>query len=46
MTIIKIDKTQAELVCELFDQYRVFYNQKSDTDRANQAYSCSVADKR
>lgn len=36
MTIIKIDKTQAELVCELFDQYRVFYVQESDVDRAKE----------
>ncbi|MEP7231536.1 MAG: GNAT family N-acetyltransferase [Ginsengibacter sp.] len=30
MQIIRIDKTQGELVFELFDKYRVFYKQPSD----------------
>ncbi len=36
MTIIKIDKTQRELVFELLDQYGVFYHQESDIDRARE----------
>ena len=34
MTIIKIDKTQSELVFDLFDKYRVFYKQPSDMETA------------
>jgi len=34
MTIIKIDKTQGDLVFALFDKYRVFYKQQSDIETA------------
>ena len=34
MTIIKINKTQGELVYRLFDKYRIFYKQASDMDIA------------
>lgn len=36
MTIIRIDKTQAELVFDLFDKYRVFYEQQSDIETAKE----------
>lgn len=32
MQIIKIDKTQGHLVYNLFDKYRVFYNQQPDIE--------------
>jgi ribosomal protein S18 acetylase RimI-like enzyme len=32
--IIKIDKTQAHLVYELFNQYRIFYKQQPDIESA------------
>ncbi len=34
MKIIRIDKTEGNLVFELFDQYRIFYKQPSDMDLA------------
>ncbi len=34
MTIIRIDKTQGDLVYDLFDKYRVFYKQQSDIEVA------------
>jgi len=34
MEIIQIDRSQSALVFELFDQYRVFYKQESDIERA------------
>ncbi|HSC52533.1 MAG TPA: GNAT family N-acetyltransferase [Phnomibacter sp.] len=34
MNIIQIDNTQGALVFQLFDQYRVFYKQPSDLQRA------------
>lgn len=34
MTTIRIDKTQAHLVSDLFDQYRVFYKQPSNLETA------------
>jgi ribosomal protein S18 acetylase RimI-like enzyme len=36
MDIIRIDKTQSELVFDLFDKYRVFYKQQSDIEIAKQ----------
>jgi len=32
VTIVKIDKTQGQLVFDLFDKYRVFYKQKSNIE--------------
>lgn len=34
MTIIRIDKTQGDLVFDLFDKYRIFYGQPSNIDMA------------
>lgn len=34
MEIIQIDRSQSALVFELFDQYRVFYKQESNIERA------------
>jgi ribosomal protein S18 acetylase RimI-like enzyme len=34
MTIARIDKTQGDLVFDLFDKYRVFYKQQSDIETA------------
>ncbi|MGN6439907.1 MAG: GNAT family N-acetyltransferase [Agriterribacter sp.] len=34
MTIVRIDKTQGDLVFNLFDQYRIFYKQQSNMEIA------------
>jgi len=34
MEIIRIDRTQGNMVFELFDKYRVFYKQQSDIELA------------
>lgn len=34
MEIIRIDKTQVDLVFDLFDKYRIFYKQPSDQESA------------
>jgi ribosomal protein S18 acetylase RimI-like enzyme len=36
MEIVRIDKTQADLVADLFDKYRVFYKKESDIELAKQ----------
>jgi len=34
MEIVKVNSSQGHLVFELFDQYRIFYKQQSDIERA------------
>lgn len=36
MEIVRIDKTQVDLVADLFDKYRVFYKKESDIELARQ----------
>ncbi len=36
MEIVRIDKTQVDLVADLFDKYRVFYKKESDIELAKQ----------
>jgi ribosomal protein S18 acetylase RimI-like enzyme len=36
MEIVRIDKTQVDLVADLFNKYRVFYKQQSDIELAKQ----------
>ena len=36
MEIVRIDKTQVDLVADLFDKYRIFYKQQSDIELAKQ----------